>query len=247
MDLTAQIINKQIRATIVPLLRERGFSKAATTVSFAHPNADVVHRFLIERFSNYHREVMSFPKFTMSATLSTYYPRELLEPPEGPKLAVAKYVTDDGQLRISGKVAMSGFSQDLIKSIDQPEGVPDGDKRLRHGNWLMLEQSPEYSQILIDDIALQLANEFDTYHAPLGDLRGSLDALLGGDPGIYLGPTRRLDASGSEIECDADALEFTRLRRIVSIATALGEDDLALEHVQKRRTLSSEIRERDSE
>lgn len=237
MELTSQVINKQIRATIVPLLHERGFTKATTTVSFAHPNADVVHRFMIERFSNYHREVMSFPLFTMSASLSTYYPRELLEPLEGPKITVAakKYLTVDGQLRISRNLSMKGLRQDLIKSIDQSEGVPEGDGRLRHGNWLMLEQTPEYSQMLVDDMAAQMVDAFDTYHAPLADLQASLEALLAGDGlDVYGGPTRRLDAAGNAVEVDDDALAKERNRRIISIATALGDNDLVHELIDKR-------------
>lgn len=61
MELTSHLFNKQIRATIGPHLRERGLAEATTTVGFAHPNADVVHRIPFKRFSDHHRQVMSLP------------------------------------------------------------------------------------------------------------------------------------------------------------------------------------------
>lgn len=251
-ELTSAIINKQIRATIFPLLRERGFEKIGTTYSFSHPNKDIVHRLHIERFSNYRRSVMEYPKFTMAATIFTYYPEDLLNPADDMILDHAKrlreYLNSSGQLQISRNLAISGFRNELVKSIDQSKEIPKNNRQHRYAcQWLMLQQTPEYSQNIINDIAQQFIENFDKYHEPLNDLKETLQALIDNHDdkyNVYYGPKYEPDNRGGMRMRDKDSLKRIRFRSIESVAQSLGKKKLAREYFEKQYTQTIVMQEK---
>ncbi|MEM7092054.1 MAG: hypothetical protein AAF567_03550 [Actinomycetota bacterium] len=244
-ELTASKIAALVRSTIAPVLRERGFESVGTTWSFRHPHDDVVHRFHLERFSNYHREVMGFPKFTMSAHVTTYFPAQLFVGLNDARPTLkdrAKWTNKKGQVEIRENLAMPGRREALLKTVEQPDGVPNGDVRLRHENWLMLEATVDYCQMLLDDIAVRLAEAFDHFHAPLADVEGTLAGLLADPPQAeFLGPRVVSTYSGNRIE-STTAQEIDRISTIVSCAVTLGDLDLAAEYAGRLRALQEEWR-----
>lgn len=171
MLLTQKDVAAQVRAVLFPILRERGFSSVRQTVSHAYPNPEVIHQFQLGQFSDYHRRVMAFPRYTFYAQLITYFPFTFDE-----KTPARKVDTKTGKIRMSTRRIVShkylALDHRLMNTLDREDGT--GDESV----WRMHEQTVEYCARVVENVAHQLRHYFDTYHQQFEDLDGILTNLL---------------------------------------------------------------------
>lgn len=170
IEVTPGVITKQIRSVIFPLLKERGFQKVTQTFSNAYPNENVVHHLHIGRFSPYYRRVTGVPRYSMYAKLITFYPFTL-----SPQFNSHWAGKADGRIEVRANVHFDAtLSQTLPCTLEQPEARPPQPNDI----WMMLEQTPGYSQRVVQAIGDEFTRNFDAYHMELRDVGATLDLLI---------------------------------------------------------------------
>lgn len=166
MEVKTSDITSMIREHVFPLLKENGFNNVSTTFSHAYVDDDVMHVFQIGRFSNYHRQVMQYPKYTMYARLHTIYPSLLSS-------EFKQHNTDKKTGLFQLKKDWQFPQVPLSESLEPSEGVSDNERV-----WSSKQQTRQQFDMLIVDIAHQFKRAFEMKHKKLEDQHLALDTLV---------------------------------------------------------------------